>query len=71
MIHRAWLKPGDKVIIVDDVLATGGTMNAAISLMRQQGAVVEAVCILNVITVLGGLDKLTLEKEKVHYVFET
>lgn len=46
-------------------------MNAAISLMRQQGAVVEAVCILNVITVLGGLDKLTLEKEKVHYVFET
>lgn len=39
-IYRSSVVAGEKVIIVDDVLATGGTLNAAISLLESQGAVI-------------------------------
>ena len=37
-IHEDALKPGQKVLIVDDLLATGGTVNAAIKLVERLGA---------------------------------
>lgn len=40
-MHKDALKPGDKVIIIDDLLATGGTALAAAHLCEQLGAVVE------------------------------
>ena len=58
------------MIIVDDVLATGGTMNAAIKLMEEQGAVVAGVVLLNVIKALNGIDKLKVDKEKIFYLFD-
>ena len=58
------------MIIVDDVLATGGTMNAAIELIEEQGAIVEGVVLLNVITCLNGIEKLKIAKEKVFYIFD-
>lgn len=58
------------MIIVDDVLATGGTMNAAIKLLEDQGAVVEGVVFLNVIKCLDGITKLKVPKEKIFYIFD-
>jgi len=40
---------------VDDVLATGGTLNAAIQLVEQQGGIVEGVILVNIIKALNGL----------------
>ena len=54
---------------MDDVLATGGTMNAAIELVQREGGVVEGVLLLNVIAGLNGMDNLKVPKEKVFYIF--
>lgn len=40
------LKPGDKVLLIDDLLATGGTANAAIELLRETGAEVVGAAFL-------------------------
>jgi len=48
------IKPGDRVVVLDDLLATGGTMNAAISLLRNVGAdVVGAACIIELAFLKG------------------
>ena len=46
--------PGDRVVLVDDLLATGGTMEAAIALLRKVGAEVPAAAALIELTFLGG-----------------
>lgn len=50
--------PGQRVVMLDDLLATGGTMAAAISLLRQVGADVRAAAFLVELTFLNGRDKL-------------
>ena len=45
-IHEDALKPGDKVVIVDDLLATGGTVKATINLCEKLGATVVGVACL-------------------------
>jgi adenine phosphoribosyltransferase len=57
-IHRDALKPGSRVLVVDDVIATGGTAAAAIALAKGQGAVVVAATFLLELTFLGGTAKL-------------
>lgn len=52
------IKPGQKVVVVDDLLATGGTMNAAIHLLRQVGAEVRGAAFLIELAFLGGRAKL-------------
>ena len=37
-IHKDAIKPGDKVLLVDDLIATGGTAEAAVKLLRQLDA---------------------------------
>lgn len=52
------IKPGQRVVVLDDLLATGGTLTAAISLLRKVGAnVVGAACIIE-LSFLGGRGKL-------------
>ena len=57
-IHQDALTPGQKVLIVDDLLATGGTTAAAIDLMKKmQGEVIEAVFLIE-LDFLKGRDKI-------------
>lgn len=53
-VHRDAFPPGTKVLVVDDVLATGGTAAAAIQLVRRAGAEVVAVGVLIELAALGG-----------------
>ena len=52
------VKPGQRVVIVDDLLATGGTMAAGIELIRKVGGVVPAAAALIELTFLKGRDRL-------------
>ena len=52
--HRDAVGPGDSVVIVDDVLATGGTAKAAIKLIEGLGAHVAALLFLIELDALGG-----------------
>jgi adenine phosphoribosyltransferase len=57
-IHQDAIRPGQKVLIVDDVLATGGTACAAVELVRKLGGVVVGVHVLIELTALGGRARL-------------
>ena len=57
-IHEDAVGPGDRVLIIDDVLATGGTAAAAVSLVRKLGATVIATAFLVDLTFLGGQARL-------------
>lgn len=57
-IHRDAIQPGDKVIIHDDILATGGTVEATIKLVEQLGGQVVNVCFLLELSFLNGRDRL-------------
>jgi len=52
------IRPGSRVVIVDDLIATGGTALAAVQLLRQAGAVVDHALFAIVLPDLGGADRL-------------
>ena len=56
--HQDSFAPGERVLIVDDVLATGGTLAATVRLVTQCGGEVAGVCVLLEIAALGGRAKL-------------
>lgn len=55
-LHVDGVSPGERVLLVDDLIATGGTAEAAISLIRAGGAVVEDACFIVDLSDLGGAD---------------
>lgn len=55
--------PGQRVVVLDDLLATGGTMAASIALLRQVGAVVPAAAALIELTFLQGRSRLDVPFE--------
>ena len=57
-IHKDSLKPGQKVILVDDLMATGGTMEAAVKLIKQLGGEVVKIVFLLELAGLKGREKL-------------
>jgi adenine phosphoribosyltransferase len=57
------VSPGQRVVILDDLLATGGTMAAGIALLRQAGAVVPAAAALIELSFLDGRRKLDVPFE--------
>jgi adenine phosphoribosyltransferase len=58
-VHSDAIAPGQKVLIVDDVLATGGTAAAAVRLVRKLGGDVAGVQVLIELQELGGRDRLS------------
>ncbi len=57
-IHQDAVSPGEKVLIVDDLLATGGTMSAAVDLIKQLGGTIVGIAFLIELSGLKGRDKL-------------
>jgi adenine phosphoribosyltransferase len=57
-VHRDALRPGERVLLVDDVLATGGTAKATVDLVAKCGASVHAVAILMELGFLPGRETL-------------
>ena len=53
-IHKDAIKPGDKVVLVDDLIATGGTIQAAAKLVEELGGEVVKMIFLIELTDLGG-----------------
>jgi adenine phosphoribosyltransferase len=58
-VHPDLIPDGARVVIHDDVLATGGTVEAIAKLVRQLGGEVVGACFIIELTFLGGRDKLT------------
>lgn len=58
-MHQDAVKPCDKVIVIDDLLATGGTMEATVKLVEKLGGIVVGLAFLIELTELEGRQKLT------------
>ena len=57
-LHEDAIEPGDKVLLVDDLIATGGTAAAAIKLLRRLEADIVAAAFIIDLPELGGADKI-------------
>ncbi|WP_078545412.1 adenine phosphoribosyltransferase [Litchfieldia alkalitelluris] len=57
-IHKDAIKPGQRVLITDDLLATGGTIEATIKLVEELGGIVAGIAFIIELTYLDGRDKL-------------
>jgi adenine phosphoribosyltransferase len=57
-IHQDAIKPGERILLVDDVLATGGTMRAAVKLVEELRGKIVGLAFLVVLEYLSGREKL-------------
>ena len=57
-MHQDAVKPGEKVVLVDDLIATGGTAEGAVKLLKQMGADIVAACFVIDLPELGGAQKI-------------
>jgi adenine phosphoribosyltransferase len=57
-IHKDAIQPGDRILLHDDLLATGGTMEAACKLVEKLGGIVVQISFIIDLTFLGGGEKL-------------
>ncbi len=57
-MHVDAIKPGQKVVIIDDLIATGGTVEAAVKLIEREGGEVVKIAFVMELNWLNGRDKL-------------
>ena len=57
-MHEDAVKPGERVLLVDDLIATGGTAEAGVKLLRGGGAQIVAACFIVDLPELGGVERL-------------
>jgi len=69
-IHEDSFAEGDKVLVIDDLIATGGTANAAVELIRRSGGEVVAAAFVIDLPDLGGAQKLRDAGVRVHTLME-
>ena len=67
-IHKDAIRPGMKVLIADDLLATGGTARACASLIERLGGEIVGMCFFIELSFLNGRDKI--EKYPVHSLIQ-
>jgi adenine phosphoribosyltransferase len=67
-MHKDAVEPGQRVLIVDDLLATGGTARATVDLVKQVGGIVHGLTFLIELVELNG--RTRLEGEKVRAVLQ-
>lgn len=58
-MHRDAIRPGARVLVVDDVLATGGTIGATAELLKEMGAELVHVSVVMELSFLGGRERLS------------
>ena len=58
-MHKDSIQPGQKVVIIDDLIATGGTIEAIIGLIEQLGGQVVKICFVMELAGLKGREKLS------------
>ena len=64
-MQKSAVKPGEKIVLIDDVLATGGTMNASITLAGEVSAEIVRILFVADIPALKGLERLSIDRSKV------
>ena len=72
-IHQDAIAPGSRVLIVDDVLATGGTLESAVKMLKKAGAEIAGIALLINLSYLPGKDKLLKVLPAtipIHYILE-
>jgi len=69
-IHKDAIKKGDKVLLVDDLLATGGTALAAAALIEKLGGTVAEMCFIVDLPDVGGAKKLKAKGYKIFALTE-
>jgi len=69
-MHEDTIKKGEKVIIADDLLATGGTMLATIDLVEQMGGDIVGIDLIINLSFLPGLEKLKEKGYKINYLID-
>jgi adenine phosphoribosyltransferase len=69
-IHADAIQKGDRILLIDDLIATGGTAGAAIDLIRKSGGEVVAAAFVIDLPDLGGAAKLKAKGVKVHTLVE-
>ena len=57
-IHKDAIKKGERILVIDDLLATGGTLSATCRLVEKLGGKIVAVACLIELTFLNGIEKL-------------
>ncbi|NJP44079.1 adenine phosphoribosyltransferase [Actinacidiphila epipremni] len=57
-VHTDAFAPEDRVLVIDDVLATGGTAEASLGLIRRAGATIAGLAVLLELSFLGGRERL-------------
>ncbi|MEE2949880.1 MAG: adenine phosphoribosyltransferase [Pseudomonadota bacterium] len=57
-LHKDAIKPGERVLLTDDLIATGGTATGAIKLLRELGAEIVAACFVIDLPDLGGAQRI-------------
>lgn len=57
-VHKDAVEPGERLLLVDDLVATGGTAEAAVNLLSSLGAEVVAACFIVDLPDLGGADRV-------------
>ena len=65
-MHEDAVKPGERVILIDDLIATGGTAEAAVKLLKSIGAEVVAACFVIDLPDLGGRKRIEALNVPVH-----